>query len=263
MRQWRWQYYCRSLPEIVRAAGDPELEREHVANRRKALTLILEELERSAGDRLKNIVSDVDRLTENFVIDADLSPDDLRYRLSTALKEGDLPERRDVGKELTDAYGNVRIGAQERYANYITGKVGRFSTHPRIQKMWLGSFDEVLLVLILGVHFFVTIMVLIYGSEILKVAVDDLGNALKIFHTLAVLLALTALAVRAVEDGLRPSEHLGRYLGYAAETRSIRDNFNAARTPELRAEAMLSLERASYEEMVDFLKAGHRSRYVI
>jgi hypothetical protein len=259
MRQWRWQYFCRSLPEVVEASGTPERELEYQVSRRQAFLKFREDLDRNADKSFREIVSDTERSTKTFIIDSDLLFDDLKQRLITALNEA---EKRDIGRELKGVYGEVRIGAQERYTKHITGTVGKFNTHPKIQRHWLHSAEEGLLSAIVGVHSFVAVV----GFLAFVAAIGILAPSaalLKVLHALAVVLALAALAVRAVEDGLRPSEHLGRYLGYAAEARSIRSNFDAAQTPEQCAQAMITLERASYEEMVDFLKAGFRARYVL
>ena len=82
-------------------------------------------------------------------------------------------------------------------------------------------------------------------------------------HVSALILALIALGLRAIEDGLRPAEHLGRITGYLSEVSSIDDAFRDVVTGAARRNLMAALEKASFKEMADFLRAGDRSRYVM
>jgi hypothetical protein len=78
---------------------------------------------------------------------------------------------------------------------------------------------------------------------------------------LAVIFALVARGLRAVEDGLSPSEHFGRFKGHWAEVSSKEEGFTEARFENTVRNLMIALEKAAYKEMVDFLQAGNRSRY--
>src|SRR5262249_55263100 len=129
-----------------------------------------------------------------------------------------------------------------------------FTTHPATQRAWLSNRGLALLMAIFVLH-----IIVLAGAFALHVP----PPALKVMHVTAIILALVALGLKALEDGLRPAEHLGRITGYLAEVSSIEEAFDEASSGEARQNLMVALEKASYKEMVDFLQAGNRSRYVM
>jgi hypothetical protein len=67
-------------------------------------------------------------------------------------------------------------------------------------------------------------------------------------------IALFALALRAVEEGLKPKAEIERYRHYQSAARRALEEFDKGDTRS-KLEAAKSLERAAYDEMAIFLKS--------
>jgi hypothetical protein len=89
-------------------------------------------------------------------------------------------------------------------------------------------------------------------------------EAIKRWLNVAVLwFAVGVLAVRALEEGLRPQREVERYRQYRSALRAVESRMNAAVTPAEKIAAMKQLELVSFEEMVNFLKDSDQSRFVM
>jgi hypothetical protein len=252
IRQWRWQYYCAHIPEILKASGDPERERAYAEIRDRDFSTFVTELRADDRNRLKAILAENVQDPKLLWWQPEFKNSVMSDETLQAL-QAPVDQQEGSAELLVAAYDEFRIGAQKRYANYLVKKTGPFSTHPAKQKEWLHRRGVWLLLAIFGLHIAVVLGVLFPLPQF-----DASGVGVS-----AVILALLALGLRAVEDGLRPSEHLGRYAGYLAETSSIERAFDDAETALVKRNLMVALETAAYKEMVDFLQAGNRSRYVM
>ena len=106
-------------------------------------------------------------------------------------------------------------------------------------------------------------LVAVHLGVVLGVVGDIEEDRLVILHVAAIWLALLALAVRTVEEGLQPQREIERYRAYGMALEDVQAEFSAAGSPVERIEAMRSLERLSFVEMVNFLKANHEARFVM
>jgi hypothetical protein len=257
IRQWRWQYYCAHIPEILEASAD-RIRREEFASRRDAeFSKFVENLKAGEEAALRTILSPAAESPDAVWAQAEFKTGLQRIETFHAI-ESAKPPGNDPASQLVAAYKNARIGAQKRYARYLVKDSGPFTTHPATQRAWLHKRSITLLYAILGLHILVLVLVLVGILRFHPPAIVA-GT----MNVSAVILALVALGLRAVEDGLRPSEHLGRIRGYLAEVSSIEEAFDEAATAGAKRGLMIALEKASYKEMVDFLQAGNRSRYVM
>jgi hypothetical protein len=62
---------------------------------------------------------------------------------------------------------------------------------------------------------------------------------------------------------LRPEREKRRMQFYAAAINHASTSFDAARTHNKHIEAMSLLERASFDEMVEFISSNERARFVL
>jgi hypothetical protein len=252
IRQWRWHYYCAHIHEIRGALGDKAGQEAYATKHDAEFYQFIEKLKANGGQALSAVLS-----TGQENPDAVWAQPDFKFlfQRGETLSAIESAMNKDVpAAEIIAAYKNVRIGAQKRYASYLVEDTGPFATHPATQKVRLHNWGVGLLFLIFALH-----ILLLFGILVCHVSAL-VAAALSI---LAVISALIALGLRAVEDGLRPSEHFGRYKGYLAEVGSIEEVFTEARIETTVRNLMIALEKASYKEMVDFLQAGNRSRYVM
>jgi hypothetical protein len=79
----------------------------------------------------------------------------------------------------------------------------------------------------------------------------------------AVAVAILALAVRTLEEGLRPGREVERYRAYRSALKSIEQRFVESESAPGKLKAMASLETLSYNEMVNFLKSNYEARFVM
>lgn len=79
----------------------------------------------------------------------------------------------------------------------------------------------------------------------------------------AMWIAIVALAIRTAEEGLQSQREVERYENYRTVCQQIQDRFDGAKSASEKFEAMLALERASYEEMRLFLRTNLAARFVL
>ncbi|MEM9477050.1 MAG: hypothetical protein AAGA71_17285 [Pseudomonadota bacterium] len=244
IRQWRWRYYLEHLEDVVAAAGNEARETAYQEAQDAALDAFLRDLEADLPARLEHAI-------EHGRID--LGEDETPIRkppLDTTPQSGPKGERLALALK---AYDDVRIRGQIWYATYLTEKSGRFGTHPARQKSLLHEVETALVVLVLFAHLLVVLGVLADVAAFKSVFV----------HTIAITMALAALAVTAIDRGLRPEAHLGRFLGYKSQLLATRDRFREATTPPAKIASAQDVERAAYDEMIDFLREANAARFVI
>ena len=75
--------------------------------------------------------------------------------------------------------------------------------------------------------------------------------------------AIVALGVRAVEQGLQPEREIERYQQYLSAVRAILERFDNARSQSEKIRVMQEMERASFDEMRNFLMTNDRARFVM
>mgnify|MGYP001766176244 CR=1 FL=1 len=250
IRQWRWQYFCANIPKIIAASGNQQKVEEYQATWTEDFNRFLAELRTTVADHLKSA------LVPSRSADVAMWLDDGFGHSVKSLDLGGLsassPEKETMG-ELLAAYANIRIGAQSRYAAYLVTPDGPFRTHPGAQRRTLHRAGTWIVIAILALHLAVVAGILL-GSPELKS---------KLVHVTAIVFAFCALGLRAVEDGLRPKEHLGRLKGYLAEITSIGDTYDPLRGDYRERAAMVALEKAAYKEMLDFLQNADKAKYVM
>jgi len=163
------------------------------------------------------------------------------------------PAHKDLLAELFSAYEETRLLGQIQYTNYILSTDGKFWSLPAKQVHVLGSSAFGLILFAFAANF-VALLSAIWPSFPIRQSI--LGS-------IAISFAILAVGVRALQEGLRPHRELRRMQFYASAVNIARDRFAAARTPSKSTEAMAMLERAAFEEMVEFLSTNERARFVL
>lgn len=250
IRQWRWQYFCATIPKIVSASGNTAKVAEYRSAWDDDFNRFLGDLRNAAPDHLKSA------LRPSKPADVSMWLDDGFGQSIKSLDLGTLSTsstEKQTMHEILAAYENIRIGAQSRYADYLVNKVGPFRIHPGTQKKVLHRFGYWIVIAILVLHLAVVAGIFLGFPELKS----------KLVHVTAIVLALAALGLRAAEDGLRPTELLERQKGYLAEVTSIGDTYDSSRGDYRERAAMIALEKAAYKEMLDFLQNADKARYIM
>jgi len=89
------------------------------------------------------------------------------------------------------------------------------------------------------------------------------GHVAGILHLAALCLAIAVLALRALEEGLKPDREVERYIKYKSAVQRVRDRFASAKTLWGKLDAMKDMERLAYDELCDFLRTHHEARFLM
>jgi len=169
----------------------------------------------------------------------------------------DRPKEPSEFRESSDldplfrAYRELRILHQIGYANYkLRDDHKILSEAPRRQATELSTIAFTCIVLICALHIIV-----------LVTAFFELGWS---FIGVAIIwLAIVALAVRAVEQGLQPEREIERYQQYSSAAKAVLERFDDARSQGEKVRIMEEMERLSFDEMRNFLLTNNRSQFVM
>ncbi|TQF36706.1 hypothetical protein UNPF46_21365 [Bradyrhizobium sp. UNPF46] len=160
-----------------------------------------------------------------------------------------------LGEQIFAAYRELRIEYQLGYANLKLGEASGFL--PTTIRAQIKFFSNMAL---FGIAALLIIHLLIAGAFAIG------GRSLEPppwVNVVAIWIAIAALAMRALEEGLQPARELERYRTYRADLHQILQRFNHASTIPERLETMREMEQLSFDEMVDFLKTHNEARYVM
>jgi hypothetical protein len=235
LRQFHFRLLIQLAPEILEAASSKHIE----AFERKR-TALLDAVEQDVSKRRESLLDaiiDEPELSAGGGIDP--VPDSSVF---------DNP----VGTQLLAAYRNLRILRQRQYADRKLTKRGHiFSPFAGDQALELSRFAFGLVAVLLTVD---------VTSAILESFKHEAASQL--LHLLGIWTAILALALRAVEEGLKPRTEVERYRHYQATTGRILERFDAADTRG-KLHAAEALEQAAYDEMIIFLRAHNEARFVM
>ena len=255
LRHWHAQYLLAHAVEIVAAAKDDAARTKFLADRALAFGLFKHTfIDQIASEYTKYTLRTAASHSGQTVI----NPSGYRSfwidpawekRAARAVPKAD----QDILTELYNAYAETRILGQVQYTNYILSSEGKFWSLPAKQAKILDN-TGIGLVLFAFVANFIALISAIWPSF-------PIGQS--ILGSVAISFAILAVGVRAVEEGLRPKREIRRMELYAASVQHARDEFAAARTPAKRLAAASLLERASFEEMIEFLSTNERARFVL
>ncbi|MBY0422715.1 MAG: hypothetical protein K2Q06_10465, partial [Parvularculaceae bacterium] len=237
MRQFHFQHYAAHTGDILKGARDPDAAKAY--------------LEKRARDFEAMKASLLNRIEPEFrmLIDSE-DPGEGIYFPHRPAFDGPLD---DVAAEYFGAYETVRIKRQLDYCNLLLGEHGGWAHAPRRQQKIFGALALVCLISILGLD------ILAFGSVIVG-APTDTSEMLKV---LAILTAFVALSVRTLEEGFQSESEVVRLSQYRFALSRVASRFAEARTSAQKLAQMEALERASYDEMVQFLRSNSKAEFVM
>lgn len=255
LRQWNAQYLIAHSAEIAAIAGSPDLERDWL-NRR---ALSFERFKRSFIDQIgseytKYTHQSAAAYSGQSIIDPksrDTFWIDDSWRKAAAQKSS--KDHQATLKEVYTAYQETRLRGQIQYTNYILSSDGKFWSSPAKQLHILGNLSYILVVLAFIANFIALVSAVIPRFPI----------EWPVLSSLAIAFAIIAVGARAMLEGLRPERETRRMQFYAAAVSHAATTFEAARTHNKRIEAMSLMERASFDEMVEFISSNERARFVL
>jgi len=153
------------------------------------------------------------------------------------------------GAILLKAYRDLRILRQCQYADHkLADDTRLLSRMPRQQLRVLTALGASCVALLLSAHIISALL---------------LGNELDRWVQLAAIwIAIGALALRVIEEGLKPRAEIERYRHYQSTTYRILERFDRGDV-EARLQAAEQLEQAAFDEMTIFLRAQKEARFVM
>lgn len=255
LRQWHAQYLIAHATEIAAiAAGDGD-KSEWLAKR----DLAFERFKRGFIDQIgaefaKYTLSSAALFSGQSITSAKAKTAfwiDENWAKASMLKPN--KDHQTYLEEVYRAYEETRLTGQIQYTNYVLSADGAFWSSPTKQLHILGNLSYVLVVLA-----FIANLVALISAMWDRFPIDW-----PILSSLAIAFAIIAVGVRAMLEGLRPQRETRRMQLYAAAINHADDVFKTARTHAKHIEGMSLLERASYEEMVEFMGSNERARFVL
>jgi hypothetical protein len=168
----------------------------------------------------------------------------------------EIQESKDINPIL-DAYRELRLVHQLDYVNFkLQDDYRIFSAMPRRQLAVISSIVFALIVLLVVMHVGILAGALFPSSVLAS------------FHSpeaiiVIIWLALAALAIRAMEQGLQPEREIERYQQYRSGVRAILERYDNAVSQNAKIEIMREMEGLAFEEMRNFLVTNERSRFVM
>lgn len=155
--------------------------------------------------------------------------------------------------EICRALQETRMRGQIQYTNYVLSSEGKFWSSPSKQLHILGNLSYLLVVFAFAANF-IALGAAVWGP---------FAGSTSVLSALAIVFAILAVGVRAMLEGLRPQRETRRMQFYAGAINRADREFDTARSHAKRIAAFGKLERASYEEMVEFISSNERARFVL
>ena len=155
--------------------------------------------------------------------------------------------------EVYRALQETRIRGQIQYTNYVLSSEGKFWSSPSKQLHILGNLSYLLVVFAFAANF------IALGAALW----EPFTESTSVLSAVAIAFAILAVGVRAMLEGLRPQRETRRMQFYAAAINHADQSFETARTHARKIAAMSLLERASYDEMIEFISSNERARFVL
>jgi hypothetical protein len=137
---------------------------------------------------------------------------------------------------LFKAYRELRIEQQLGYVNHkLRDDQNLFSNAPRSQAALFSNVGFLCIAMLCAIHLFSISVIVLNPSEWQKIS--------WVISILSIILALVALAIRAVEQGLQPEREVERYQQYRSALRAILERFDFASSTTEKVATMRELER--------------------
>lgn len=238
LRMLHFQTLVCRIPEIARSVGDPEAARKYGEERKVWLAQFIVRHKGKLAAELDTILEGGER--DDFWLHPKPSHDPANAEQAPA--------------SLFAAYRDLRIVHQLQYATYKLGEGDTFlPSLPHRQAKVFSLLSMLAVLVIVGLHIVIGLGVGLGSNEFL----------ITILGSIAICVAIFALAIRTLEEGLQPEREVERYRKYQSAVRAIRDRFDHAITNRERLMAMADMERLVFDEMCDFMETHAKARFVM
>jgi len=239
-RQFHFQTFACRLPEILKSLTDEKSKSNFVTERQTWFETFKAQY-----------LSKVDAAFVEMVTKDDLNMEWLHNcgREVPKIRESRLLD------PLFKAYRELRILHQISYANYkLQDDRKIFSPMPGRQAQVFAQVSFIAIVILFAIHGGVLFDVFFPGS---------IWAGSTLISVIIVWIALAALAMRALEQGLQPEREFERYQHYRSALRAVLDRFDRADSCGDKLRVMQDMERLSFDELRDFLVTNNRSQFVM
>ncbi len=253
IRQWNWQYLLANLPAAVRSMGAEDRRNAYVEHRKRAFDNFARDFESKLDARLhENLGAEHHHADTDWLMPQmrpHVSPQKLKKDMLDAVDEDSDAHRR--AEKILRAYNRTRMQGQLDYSQYMVGE-GRFWTHPFTQLRILEGTGHFLIAATIVMHVAIVCAVLFDIPELKSPHV----------YFLTISFAIAALALRAVEGGLRAEQNLERLKTYREELQDLFHSFHTADL-ENRIDIAIDFEAAAGREMREFLHCTKEQKYLM
>jgi len=252
LRQWYFQTMIWRISEIAQSLGtdNPDAHNEYRQLRQKWLSGFINEQLNGKIDSMLASILDANNPSEPWVHD--------RHEQQYPKLPQDF-EGSEGCAELFAAYRKLRFLEQLGYANYMLRETGYSllsfplcKQQKLISFIWLMAFTG-----LVGLH------ALILSEHLFKYLPPlDTPQAQLIVHVSIIWLALVAIALRTLEEGLTIPHEIERYQEYRANVRNLLSQFDSAKNAKEKILVMFEMEVVVFEEMRSFLRTNHNATFV-
>ena len=241
IRQFHFQTFVFRLPEILRSLSSEEAKDAFLLERKAWFEEFKSHFHGKLDEQFMNVLED-EKQTDIWLHE-------------TEKKESTLSEHRELDP-LFAAYRELRIKHQIGYANNQLKDDRRiFSASPRRQAAVFSSVSFICVVLVCAIH--VAVLAGVLSQSALWAAHGEIASLIIIW------IAIAALAVRAIEDGLQPEREVERYQQYRSSVSFVLERFDQAASQKEKLQTMQEMERLVFDEMRNFLISGNQTRFVL
>jgi hypothetical protein len=242
IRQFHFQTFVRRLPEIRASLKDGRTQEAFMLERERWLEGFKAMFEGRVASEFARTVSE-EASTDFWLYDGPKEP-------------GEVGDSADLDP-LFCAYRELRIRHQIGYASYkLSDDYKILSSAPRRQATVLSTIAFICIVLICALH-----VVVLFTALVKEWVSTDLGWS--IIGVAIIWIAIVALGVRAIEQGLQPEREIERYQQYSSAVKAVLERFDDARSQAEKVRIMEEMERLSFDEMRNFLLTNNRSQFVM
>jgi hypothetical protein len=242
IRQFHFQTFIARLPDILASLNSDEAKETFRLHRERWLETLKARFDGKLSAEFGSVINDDS--------DADFWLHDQQRELDVIGAEQDLVP-------LFRAYRELRIMHQIGYASYqLRDDHKLFSSAPRRQAALLSGIGLICIILLCAIH---------VGLLIGVIARDTFwfGFRSEIASVVVIWIAIVALGLRALEEGLQPEREIERYQQYYLALRAIVERFDHAHLLSERLATMRAMERLAFDEMRNFFLTNNRARFAM
>jgi hypothetical protein len=256
IRQWHFQFLVNRGDLVCRACGTVATDAR--AEFLSARQVLFQEFLHSLQGKLDSLLTSL--MGVNYASEA-------RLIASAAGSNHGYEKDRDTFDSLAESYQLLRIRHQLQYAQHklqhSTEKPWRkfLSWPPIVQERVLGGLGAACL----GLALLVSVGIIL-GHVLAFIAEDSLLVTVlehASLNSLAVALAVVAVAIRTVEDGLGIKADVDRYQHYANRMQHLSHEFEHDTSIRNRLRIMTECEQLCFEEMREFMVLHHSATFAL